>query len=108
MTQPTADSPSKTLAGYGYEHAATRPDARSVISDDVHKHVIAVGVSVHLADFRIDAAYALLLSPEQVVDPDESQAWQLNPINPASAVRVGGGRYRSTSHVLSVGVQQSF
>ena len=67
-----------------------------------------LGLGYSLFGYRLDLLYAHEFKPERVVDFRESKSMQINPINPAGAVGVGGGSYRSSTDVIGVGLSKTF
>ena len=57
---------------------------------------------------RGDIGYAHVFFADRNVNYMTSTSFQLNPIQPAAAVPVGGGRYAISADILSAGLDVRF
>jgi len=94
--------------GYVYESGAVEDKYASIMAWDSDKHMATLGISYTVSGFRLDLLYAHTFMPERTVDYRESEAMQVNPINPTGAVSVGGGRYRGFVDLVGIGLSKSF
>jgi long-chain fatty acid transport protein len=92
-------------AGYLFESSAVPDKTLSVLTPDGDKHLLTLGLGVHLGRVRLDAAYGHFFQGDRVVSNSES--WQLNPIQPSinPPVAVGNGKYVVANDVLSLGLE---
>ena len=94
--------------GYIYESGAVEDRYASVMAWDDDKHMATLGLSYTVGGFRLDLVYAHAFISDRTVDYRESEAMQVNPINPSGAVAVGGGRYRGMIDLFGLGLNKSF
>jgi long-chain fatty acid transport protein len=92
-------------AGWALETSATPDETASVLTPDALRNVISVGGALLLGPVRLEWGYAHVFFADRNVDYTKSQSLQLNPIQPALAVPVGGGRYTIASDILSAGLE---
>jgi long-chain fatty acid transport protein len=95
-------------AGYAFETSATPDRTAAVLTPDSTRNMIAVGISTKLGKLRGDIGYAHVFFSDRNVDYSTSRSLQLNPIQPALAVPVGGGRYAISADVLAAGLDLRF
>jgi long-chain fatty acid transport protein len=95
-------------AGYAFETSATPDKTAAVLTPDAMRNMISVGISTKLGKIRGDIGYAHVFFADRNVSYTTSTSFQLNPIQPAAAVPVGGGRYAISADILSAGLDVRF
>lgn len=93
-------------AGYLFETSATPDRTASVLAPDGVHNLVSAGVGVPFRNLRFDLGYGHLFTSERTVR--DSQALQVNPIQPALSVAVGNGRYSVATDIISAGVNGQF
>jgi len=93
-------------AGYLLETSATPDSTASVLTPDGFHNLVTAGVGVPLGTMRLDIAYGHLFTSDRTVT--NSQALQLNPLQPSLAVPVGNGKYTVATDIISAGVAGRF
>jgi long-chain fatty acid transport protein len=93
-------------AGYLLETSATPDRTASVLAPDGLHNLISVGVGLPIGPARIDVGYGHLFTSNRNVT--DSQALQLNPIQPSVAVPVGNGKYTVSTDIVSAGIAAQF
>ena len=89
-------------AGYLLETSATPDRTASVLTPDGFHNLVAAGVGLWLGTLRLDLGYGHLFTSGRTIR--DSQALQLNPVQPALAVPVGNGKYTFATDIVSAGV----
>lgn len=93
-------------AGYLFETSATPDRTASVLAPDGVHNLLTAGVGVPFRGMRFDIGYGHLFTSERNVS--DSEAMQVNPIQPALSVAVGNGRYTVATDIISAGVDGRF
>ncbi|HET9622968.1 MAG TPA: outer membrane protein transport protein [Kofleriaceae bacterium] len=93
-------------AGYLLETSATPDRTASVLAPDGLHNLISAGVGLPVGRVRVDLGYGHLFTSDRTVR--DSQALQLNPIQPSLAVAVGNGKYTVSTDIVSAGVAGQF
>jgi long-chain fatty acid transport protein len=89
-------------AGYIFESSATPDKTTSALSGDGLKNIITLGGSLRMGPVRFDLGYAHVFTLSRTVT--NSEAWQVNPIQPSLLVPVGNGTYNVDADVIAVGL----
>lgn len=97
-------------AGASYESSAVPEEYLSVLTVDIPKVTLALGLGIHYEDARFDVMYAHVFGPEVVVDPDEARMPLLSPVqaNIPEAHTINGGNYNARAHVVGIGLRYDF
>jgi len=98
-------------AGLAYESSAVPPEYLSVLTLDSDKVTAAIGGSLHIGKWRLDATYARVFAADVTVDPRQAKIAQISPVlanPPASPDYVNGGDYSMRADVLGVGITYQF
>jgi long-chain fatty acid transport protein len=93
-------------AGWAIETSATPDQTASVLTPDALRNLLTVGLGLRVWKVRFDAAYAHVFFADR--DVTDSRSLQLNPIQPATAVAVGNGRYAISADVIALGLDARF
>lgn len=94
--------------GWALETSATPDETASVLTPDGLRNLLCVGLGLRLGPVRLDAGYSHVFFADRNVDYGKSKSLQLNPIQPALAVPVGGGRYTIAADIISGGLEARF
>jgi long-chain fatty acid transport protein len=93
-------------AGWAIDTNATPNATASVLIPDSLRNLLTVGLGLWIWKARADIAYAHVFFNDRTVT--DSRSFQLNPIQPATAVPVGNGRYSIAADVISAGLDARF
>jgi len=94
--------------GYAFEQGAPAPLSHSILLADSDKHTLGIGFQFSVAKTtQLRLAYGTVLFNTVTVPYDQSTSQQINPLNQADAVFVGGGTYQKTLHVFGIHIRQS-
>lgn len=94
-------------AGLSYETSAVPPAYLSVLTLDSPKVTAALGGSLHIGDFRLDAVYAHVFAFDVDVAPADARIPQVSPVRANAAESpyyINGGQYSLRADVLGVGL----
>jgi long-chain fatty acid transport protein len=95
-------------AGWALETSATPDETASVLTPDSLRNLLCVGVAARFGPVRLDLGYSHAFFSDRNVDYTKSRSLQLNPIQPAPAVFVGGGRYTIAADIVAAGLEARF
>lgn len=95
-------------AGWALETSATPDETASVLTPDSLRNLLCVGAALRLGSVRLDIGYSHVFFTDRNVDYTKSRSLQLNPIQPALAVPVGGGRYTVAADIIAGGLEARF
>lgn len=93
-------------AGYLFESSATPDKTMSVLTADGLKNMVTLGLGVRVGPVRLDVGYAHIFTPDRTVA--NSEALQLNPIQPTLPVGVGAGTYKIDTDIIALGLDARF
>lgn len=97
--------------GASFESSAVPADYLSVLTIDSNKVTPAVGVSVTIDAFRIEAVYAHVFAESVTVAPEDAKIEQVVPLlaNPAKYPdTINGGVYNWSANVVGLGASYTF
>src|SRR5690606_33731597 len=86
--------------GASYESSAVPEEYLSVLTVDIPKVTLALGLGIHYEDARFDIMYAHVFGPEVVVEPENAQMPLLSPVeaNVPEPHTINGGNYSARAH----------
>jgi long-chain fatty acid transport protein len=95
--------------GWILETSGTPDATASVLTPDAMHNLLCFGLGVRVwREVRADLGYAHAFFDDRTVNYKASQSFQLNPIQPALAVPVGGGHYSIAADILAAGLDARF
>lgn len=96
-------------AGFSYESSAIPPEYMSVLTVDINKLTLALGLTLAVDAWKFDAVFAHVFGEDVVVEPEDARSPLLLPVE-AQGPRhyVNGGDYSARANVLGVGLSYAF
>lgn len=98
-------------AGMSFETSAVPAEYLSVLTIDSSKVTTALGLGVHVGQFRFDAVYAHIFASGVDVDPKAARIAQISPVDanaPKNPNYINGGSYSASADVIGLGVAYTF
>jgi long-chain fatty acid transport protein len=87
--------------GLSYETSAIPPEYMSVLTVDIDKLTLGLGVSLTVDAFRFDAVYAHVFGEDVEVAPEDARSPLLQPVEAAGPKHyVNGGDYSARANVV--------
>ncbi|MEO7331042.1 MAG: outer membrane protein transport protein [Minicystis sp.] len=108
---PVKDMIIDARAGVSFETSAVPSDYLTVLTIDSAKVTAALGGSLHVGKFRIDATYAHVFGFSTTADPKTAKITQISPVNtnpPQHPDIINGGTYSARADVVGLGVAYNF
>ena len=96
--------------GLSYESSAVPPEFLSVLTVDMPKVTLGMGLSIHVDAWRFDVVYAHLFALPVEVAPEHARMPLLVPVdaNIEEPHYVNGGTYDASANVLGLGLRYAF
>jgi long-chain fatty acid transport protein len=98
-------------AGISFDSSAVPREKLSVLTIDAPKFTPALGVSLYVGPFRLDATYAHVFALDQTVAPGEARIAQVSPVRanpPATPPYINGGVYSARANIIGLGGSFTF
>jgi long-chain fatty acid transport protein len=96
--------------GASFESGAIPPENLSVVTVDMNKFTLGVGIGLHIDSFRVDIVYAHIFAETVEVDPDEAAVPIQTPMeanNPDPHTH-NAGTYAAQANVLGAGLSYTW
>src|SRR5690606_31375423 len=96
-------------AGFSYESSAIPPEYMSVLTVDIDKVTLALGLGLGVDAWRFDAVFAHVFGPDVEVPAADARSPLLQPVEARGEPHyVNGGTYSARANVLGLGLSYAF
>ncbi len=108
-TIPTDDIDITPRVGFSYESSAIPPEYMSVLTVDIDKLTLGLGLTLGVDAWKFDVVYAHVFGQDVIVEPEDARSPLLQPVEAQGPQHyVNGGNYSARANVIGIGLSYAF